>query len=307
MSDISPIRHTWFLDGLTADLSMVHRIEEYLYAGRSPYQGIEVIRTGSFGVCLVLDGKIQSSEADEFIYHEALVQPVMITHPGPRTVLIAGGGEGATLREALRHRSVERVTMVDLDEQVVDVCRRHLPAWSDGAFDDPRAELIVGDARKFVEETPRRFDVIIIDLPDPLEVGPAQLLYTREFYAAVKRCLAPGGIVSVQSEASRWCDLQAFVAIVRTIGEVFTRVAPYQVHVPSFSSLWGFTSASDTLLATALTPGEVDARIAQRVNGALRSYDGTAHAGMFSLPRHIRTAIAQCDIVITDSRLLSVY
>ena len=104
MSDSSPIRRSWFHDALSADLGMVHRIEEYLYAGRSAYQGIEVIRMKSFGACLVLDGKIQSSEADEFVYHEALVHPAMITHPAPRTVLIAGGGEGATLREVLKHR-----------------------------------------------------------------------------------------------------------------------------------------------------------------------------------------------------------
>lgn len=307
MNETSPIRNSWFHDALSPDLAMVHRIDEYLYSGRSPYQGIEVIRTGSFGVCLVLDGKIQSSQADEFVYHEALVQPAMLAHPEPRTVLIAGGGEGATLREALRHHSVERVTMVDLDEQVVSVCKQYLPAWSNGAFDDPRTELIVGDARRFMEETPRRFDVIIIDLPDPLEVGPAQLLYTREFYSAARRCVAPGGIISVQSESSRWYDLQAFVAIVRTIGDVFRIVSPYQVHVPSFSSLWGFTCASESLSAAALDPAEIDARIARRVTGQLRSYDGAAHAGMFSLPKHIRTEIAATNTVITDSHPLCVY
>ncbi|TFH36117.1 MAG: polyamine aminopropyltransferase, partial [Dehalococcoidia bacterium] len=257
MSDSSPIRRTWFHDALSPDLGMIHRVEEYLYAGRSDYQGIEVIRTRSFGACLVLDGKIQSSEADEFIYHESLVQPAMIAHAEPRDVLIAGGGEGATLREVLKHGSVRQVTMVDLDEQVVSVCRRYLPSFSAGAFDDPRTELIVGDARRFVEESPRTFDVIIIDLPDPLEIGPAQLLYTREFYTAVKSRLAPGGIVSVQSESSRWYDLQAFVAIVRTIGDVFSHTAPYQVHMPSFSSLWGFTTASETLMPEAMSRGEV--------------------------------------------------
>lgn len=307
MSDASPIRQSWFHDALSADLGVVHRIEECLYAGRSVYQGIEVIRTRSFGVCLVLDGKIQSSEADEFIYHEALVQPAMIAHPEPRTVLIAGGGEGATLREVLKHRSVEKATMVDLDEQVVSVCRHYMPAFSAGAFDDPRTEFIVGDFRKFAEESPRTFDVIIIDLPDPMEVGPAQLLYTREFYTAVRNRLAPGGIMTVQSESSRWYDLQAFIAIVNTIGDVFTRAAPYQVHIPSFSSLWGFTSASETAAAGALSREEVDARIERRVKGLLRSYDGQAHAGMFALPKHIRTAIEACDTVITDASPLSVY
>lgn len=307
MSDASPIRHSWFHDALNPDLGMIHRVDEYLYAGRSAYQGIEVIRTRSFGTCLVLDGKIQSSEADEFIYHEALVQPAMLTHPGPRTVLIAGGGEGATLREVLRHRTVEQATMVDLDEQVVSVCRQYLPSFSNGAFDDPRAQLIVGDARKFMEESEWTFDVIIIDLPDPLEVGPAQMLYTREFYSAVKRCLAPGGIISVQSESSRWYDLQAFVAIVHTIGDVFRHTAPYQAHIPSFSSLWGFTCASDDLSAAAMSREDVDSRIAQRVDGTLRSFDGRSHIGMFSLPRHIRNALDSADTIVTDSSPLSVY
>jgi spermidine synthase len=307
MSDTSPIRQSWFHDGLSSDLGVVHRIEEFLYTGRSAYQGIEVIRTRSFGVCLVLDGKIQSSEADEFIYHEALVQPAMIAHPEPRTVLIAGGGEGATLREVLKHRSVDKATMVDLDEQVVSVCRKYMPSFSAGAFDDPRTELVVGDFRKFALESPRTFDVIIIDLPDPLEVGPAQLLYTREFYTAVKNRLAPGGIMTVQSESSRWYDLQAFIAIVNTIGDVFTRTAPYQVHIPSFSSLWGFTSASETLAAGVLSREEVDARIERRVKGLLRSYDGQTHTGMFALPKHIRAAVEACDTVITDASPLSVY
>jgi len=307
MSKSTPLKCTWFFDGVSPNLTVMHRVQDCLYSTRSQYQNIEVIRTASFGVCLVLDGKIQSSEVDEFVYHEALVQPVMITHPKPRTVLIAGGGEGATLREVLRHHSVEHATMVDLDEQVVEVCRQYLPAWSNGAFDDPRTELVLGDARKFMEQTPRKYDVIIIDLPDPLEVGPAQLLYTREFYTLVKRCLANGGIISVQSESSGWKDLKAYAAIIRTIGQVFSRVAPYQVDIPSFSGLWGFTSASDSLLTTELSPDEVDARIAQRVNGPLRSYDGTTHMGMFALPRHIRKAVAEYDIVITDSQPLSVY
>ena len=307
MSDSSPIRRSWFHDALSADLGMVHRIEEYLYAGRSAYQGIEVIRMKSFGACLVLDGKIQSSEADEFVYHEALVHPAMITHPAPRTVLIAGGGEGATLREVLKHRSVERATMVDLDDEVVSVCRQHLPSFSAGAFEDARTELIVGDFRRFVEESPRTFDVIIIDLPDPLEIGPAQLLYTREFYAAVRSRLAPGGIISVQSESSRWYDLDAFIAIVRTISDVFPRVAPYQTHIPSFSSLWGFTTASESLWAPAVNRDDIDDRIIRRVTEQLRSYDGQTHAGMFSLPRHIRAAVEGATTVITDSHPLSVY
>ncbi len=307
MNDNLPPKRTWFYDALTPDLGIAHRVDAFLYSGRSDYQGIEIIRTRSFGTCLVLDGKIQSSEADEFIYHEALVHPAMIAHPQPRKVLIAGGGEGATLREILRHHSVEQATMVDLDEQVVAICRQFLPSFSDGAFEDPRTEFIVGDARRFVEDSPRTFDVIVIDLPDPLEVGPAQLLYTCEFYSAARNRLAPGGIISVQTESSRWYDLDAFVAIVRTIREAFRFVAPYQVHVPSFSSLWGFVTASDSLRPETLSVGEVDRRIAQKLRRELRSYDGTSHRSMFSLPKHIRTAVDNAETVITDNSPLSVY
>jgi len=307
MSDNVPDKRTWFHDGLTPDLGMVHRVDSYLYSGRSAYQAIEVIRTRSFGTCLVLDGKIQSSEADEFVYHEALVQPVMMTHPDPRSVLVAGGGEGATLREVLKHSTVEKVTMVDLDDEVVKVCRQYLPSFSAGAFDDPRTELIVGDARAYMQESTQKYDVIIIDLPDPLEAGPAQLLYTREFYSFVRDRLAPGGAMAVQSESSRWYDLDAFAAIVRTLQDVFTFVSPYQMHMPSFSSLWGFTLASDTLQPMSLSPAEIDVRIASRVPGQLRAYDGTTHVGLFSIAKHIRDAATAAGRVVTDASLLDVY
>ena len=306
MSKNGPVKRTWFHDSLTPDLEMVHRVEESLYSGRSAYQAIEVIKTRSFGTCLVLDGKIQSSEADEFIYHETLVHPAMIAHPGPRHVLIVGGGEGTTLREVLRHNTVQQATMVDLDEQVVSVCRQWLSSFSAGSFEDPRTEFIVGDARKFVEESTRTFDAIIIDLPDPLEVGPAQLLYTREFYSAVRNRLAPGGIISVQSESSCWYDSEAFTAIVRTLREVFVHVAPYQAHIPCFSGLWGFTAASDTLDPTPLLPGEIDERVARRVAGELRAYDGLTHVGLFALPRHLRSQLDGANRVLTDEEPLSV-
>ncbi len=307
MSDNVPDKHTWFHDGLTPDLGTLHKVDAILYSGRSAYQSIEVMRLRSFGTCLVLDGKIQSSEADEFVYHEALVHPAMLSHPGPRSVLIAGGGEGATLREVLRHKTVENVTMVDLDDEVVSVCRQYLPSFSASAFDDPRVDLIVGDARKFMEQSDLRFDAIIIDLPDPLEAGPAQLLYTREFYSFVRDRLADGGIAAIQSESSRWYDLDAFVAIVRTLRDVFKFVSPYQAHIPSFSSLWGFTAVSDSLQPELMEAAEIDRRIAARISSPLRSYDGTTHRGMFALPRHIRSSIDAAGAVLTDERPLAVY
>ena len=164
MKDSDPDKHKWFSDYISPDLTMLHSIKERIYSGRSKFQSIDIVSTGSFGVCLILDGKIQSSEADEFIYHEALVHPAMLTHPQPERVFIAGGGEGATLREVLAHKTVKKAVMVDIDEEVVSLCRRFLPSWHQNAFADPRAELHFVDARKYLEQINDKIEDIIIDL-----------------------------------------------------------------------------------------------------------------------------------------------
>ena len=307
MKDSRPDRHKWLHDELSPDITMLYSIRQVLYSGQSKYQSIEIVDTGSFGVCLVLDGKIQSSESDEFIYHESLVHPVMLAHPAPERVFIAGGGEGATLREVLSHRAVKKAVMVDIDEQVVDVCRRFLPSFHQNSFDDPRAELHFADARKFLEDKRQEFDVIIIDLADPLEDSPSRLLYTLEFYQLVMRSLRPGGIVVVQSESAGWADLQCFVAIVNTLRHVFPIVCPYQVHIPSFVDMWGFTSASRVLDLEQLTTEEVDCRISSRVSRDLKAYDGLSHQSMLLFPRHIRRRMEMAERIITDSSPVSVY
>ena len=300
-------KHNWFPDHISPDLTVMHSIREKIYSGRTKFQSVDIIKTGGFGTCLILDGKIQSSESDEFIYHEALVHPAMLTHPQPERVFIAGGGEGATLREVLKHKTVKRVVMVDIDEEVVDLCRRFLPLWHEKAFDDPRTELHFVDARKYLDESSEEFDVIIIDLADPLEEGPARLLYTEEFYRLVKQRLGPAGIMSVQAESSEWANLDNFAAIVSTLGNVFPVACPYQVHVPAFLGLWGFVSASQSLDPSQLTPEEIDTRIATRISRELKSYDGLTHQAMFTLPKHIRQQLAASKRVITDQEPISAY
>jgi len=307
MKDSDPDKHSCFSDNISPDLTMLHSIKERIYSGRSKFQSVEIIDTGSFGVCLVLDGKIQSSEADEFIYHEALVHPAMLTHPQPERVFIAGGGEGATLREVLAHKTVKKAVMVDIDEEVVSLCRRFLPSWHQNAFDDPRAELHFVDARKYLDESSDKFDVIIIDLADPLEQGPARLLYTREFYQIVKQKLGTDGIMSVQAEPAEWRNLDNFTAIVHTLSQVFPIARPYQVHVPSFLGLWGFVAASQSLDPSELTPEEIDARISTRISKKLKSYDGLTHQAMFTIPKHIRQQLAVSQRIITDKQPISAY
>ncbi len=307
MKDQDPDKHRWFHDHISPGLTMLHSIKEVIYSGRSKFQSIDIINIGSFGICLVLDGKIQSSEVDEFIYHEALVHPVMLAHPKPEKVFIAGGGEGATLREVLAHNSVKKAIMVDIDKEVVDVCHRFLPSFHQNSFDDPRAKLHFVDARKYLEESSEKFDVIIIDLADPLAQGPARLLYTQEFYDIVKQRLQPDGIMSVQAESADWVELQNFTAIVSTLNSVFSVVRPYQAHIPSFLGLWGFVSASESLAPTKLAPEEVDARISARLSKELKSYDGLTHQAMFTIPKHIRHQLATTKKVITDEEPISAY
>ena len=308
MSDSDPDNeHKWFHDHLTPNLTALHSIREKIYSGQTRFQSVQIIDTDSFGVCLVLDGKVQSSESDEFIYHEALVHPAMLTHPHPEKVFIAGGGEGATLREVLAHKTVKKAVMVDIDEEVVGISRRFLPSWHRNSFDDPRTELHFSDARGYLEEETDEFDVIIIDLVDPLEGGPARLLYTKEFYRAVGRRLGPNGIMSVQSESAEWANLDNFTAIASTLSSVFSVARPYRVHVPSFLGMWGFVSASQTLDPRDLTPEEVDRRISTRIAGEPRSYDGLTHRAMFTIPKHIRQKLASCDRIITDAEPISAY
>ncbi len=297
----NPDRSKWLHDEVSSDLVQLHSIKHVLYSGRTEFQSIDIIDTGSFGICLVLDGKIQSSEMDEFIYHEALVHPAMLSHSHPETVFIAGGGEGATLREVLAHNTVKKVTMIDIDKQVIDVCRQFLSAIHQGSFDDSRAEIYFTDARKYLEETRDKFDVIIIDLVEPLETGPACLLYTQEFYQLIKEKLNPGGIMSVQSGASGWTNLNNFTAIINTLKSVFSLVCPYQIYIPSFVDMWGFATASQTLDSSRLSPAEIDSRISASISKELRSYDGLSHQALFTLSKHLRQELAAIERVITDS------
>ena len=282
----------WVIETVLPDLAIMLKVDDVLYSGHTGFQRVEVVHSDVYGRSLLLDGKTQSTERDEHIYHETLVHPALVMHPDPRHVFIGGGGEGGTLREILAHRSVEQVVMVDLDQQVVDLCREHLPQHHQGAFDDPRAELVFGDARAYLENSSQQFDVMIMDLVDPLEGGPAYLLYTEEYYNIARARLKPGGMLVTQSGPAGYLSLhECFTTIFKTLDTVFAEAAPYHTHVPSFITLWGFTVASDAPLPR-LTPAEVDERVAARLAKPLRHYDGETHTAMFALPRFIREGIA---------------
>jgi len=289
------------LETIFPDLAVMLQVREVLHSGHTAYQQVEVLESETFGRSLVLDGKTQSTERDEFVYHEALVHPAMSAHPGPHTVFIGGGGEGGTLREALSHRSVERVVMLDLDTEVVELCRRFLPNHHQGSFDDSRLDLRHEDARGFLENTQESFDVMIMDLVDPLEGGTAYQLYTEEYYQIVKSRLNPGGIMVTQSGPAGLLSYEeCFTTIYNTLNSVFDQVVPTQVHVPAFQTMWGMILASDSPMDQ-LSNDQVDERIAERVNRELKFYDGETHRNMVSLPKYLRQGLKDESRINSDA------
>jgi spermidine synthase len=292
----------WFHDTISPYFVQMHGVRDIMYSGRTRFQLVQIVETASFGKCLILDGKLQSSEKDEFIYHEALVHPALITHPGPANVFIAGGGEGATLREALRHRLVERVVMVDIDQEAVDICRRLLPSLNQQSFDDRRAHIFYLDAKEYLANSKEQFDVMILDLTDPIEEGLSYLLYTKEFYRVAEERLAPRGILCVQAGSCNWGETGVYLAVHSTLRSVFSNVSPYQAHVPSFGGEWGFILASQDqeLNPVTLSAEEVDGQISTRLSSELQFYDGLCHRGMFCLPLYLRRDISRSHTVIAN-------
>ncbi|MDP6347619.1 MAG: polyamine aminopropyltransferase, partial [Dehalococcoidia bacterium] len=289
----------WLNENITPAIVQRTRVEAALYRGRSAYQSIEVLELAELGRSLILDGKTQSTEEDEFVYHEALVHPALVAHHSPRRVFIAGGGEGATLREVLRHRTVRQAVMVDIDREVVEICRRLLPKHHQGSFEDPRTQLLFEDAYNYLAGVKDGFDAAFLDLTDPTEEGPSHPLFTREFLELVRDSLAPQGVMVVQAGPASAISHGSFAAINHTLADVFPRAFAYVASVPSFGGQWGFAMGSMEPDPTSLSQQEIDLRLEKRVTGELRFYDGVAHTGMFSLPKFLRQALAREKRIIT--------
>lgn len=278
-----------------------HAYRGIIYHTRSKIQEITIVDTYTFGRCLVLDRGIQSAEADEYIYHEAIVHPSMILHPNPEHILILGGGEGATLREVFKYPMVKNAVMVDIDTDMITCAKTYLPSFHAGAFDDPRAEIVINDGRKYLEHTNKRFDVIIIDINDPLEGSPSSLLFTVEFYRIAAEKLKENGILVVQSGAASTVENTIFTSICNTLRKVFPHVFPYVTFIPSYATQWGFTLSTYRPGNLDITANEIDNRILSRVKGMLKFYDSITHHAIFNLPKYLREEIQKQTRVISDN------
>ena len=274
----------WFEEAIYAHATQKLEISRVLFRSESEHQNILVFENPTFGRVLALDDVVQVTEGDEFIYHEMMAHVPLLAHGAAEDVLIVGGGDGGLLEEVLKH-PVKRVTMVEIDRTVVDLAQRWLPSICRGAFDDPRAELVIADGARFAAETEARFDLVLVDSTDP--IGPGEALFRREFYAACKRCLKPGGILVTQNGVA-FVQGEELTSSWRHFDALFRDAAAYTVAVPTY--IWGF-------MALGWASDEPDHRrrpleaLEERYAAAgleTRYYNPALHRGAFALPNYIR-------------------
>ena len=274
----------WFSEYQTKALKLSTKIKDVLYTGNSEYQEIQILDTEEFGRALILDNTYQTTERDEFIYHELISHPALFTHPNPKKVLVIGGGDGGTVREVVKHKSVEKVDFVELDEKVVEVCKKYLPTLS-CEIDSEKVNTIFTDGIKYVAETEERYDVIIVDCPDP--VGPAKGLFEKEFYKNVYKCLNDDGVMVQQTEGPLFNkdlikDIQTYL---KDAG--FNIIKPLVYAIPTYpSGFWSFTLASKKY-----NPLEVPSeKIKEKLEDMeTKYYDEDVHKGVFlAVPKFLK-------------------
>jgi len=289
----------FYLETFTADFFRQLKVDKIYYQGKTEYQLVQLFHNRIFGKILFLDGKIQSAQIDEFIFHESLVHPALMTHVAPRKVLIVGGGEGATLREALRHSAVERAVMVDIDKKLVELCQEHMPEWSAGAFSDSRTQLIFGDARRYMERTEQKFDVIISDLTEPVKEGPSVYLFTKDFFEKIFNALNEDGVFVLQAGGTDPFYNRFFASCARTLEEIFPLVRPYWTFIFSFNNPWGFILASKKTDPLEQDEKVISERMRSRGIKGLKFYHPGFHQSLFSLPVYLIKALKKGK-VLTD-------
>lgn len=290
----------WFVEFFTKGEFHAHQIKRYIASYKTEFQTATLVETYSFGKVLIIDRETQSSELDEFIYHESLVVPaILVSRKTPTTFAILGGGEGATAREILNYKPAQKVVMADIDHNILKFARKYLEKWHRGSFDDDRLILLVQDAKKFIENTNIKFDIIYSDLPSPIEGGPAYQLYTIEFYNILKQKLNKNGIFSLQAGPAHILQLEMHCALYHTLKRVFKNVFSYTSYIPSYDMPWSYIIASDC----EITPKRelIKKRSTQFIE-EFKHIDTENFESFFNIPKYMKNEIEKNKLIITKEK-----
>ncbi|MGK2741550.1 polyamine aminopropyltransferase [Tepidicaulis sp. LMO-SS28] len=275
----------WVTETLHDGLRCAFRADEVIYEEETEHQHLVIFENVKFGRVMSLDGITQVTEKDEFVYHEMMSHVPILAHGNAKKVLIIGGGDGGVLREVLRHKTVEKCTMVEIDRSVVDMCVEYLPMISAGAFDDPRTDLVIADGAKFVAETDERYDVVIVDSTDP--VGPGAILFSEEFYKNAKRCMAGGGIIVTQNGVP-FLQGDELTGTMGAFAKLFASRSCYLATIPTYvfgAMALGWGSDNEALLDV---PVEVLQERFAKLEGETLYYTPEVHKGAFALPPYVK-------------------
>lgn len=280
----------WYTETLHKNWRQTFNIKEKLYEVDTGEQHLLIFDNETFGKVLALDGVIQTTEGDGFIYHEMISHVPLLAHGDVKKVLIIGGGDGGVLREVLRHNTVERAVLVEIDESVITFSKKHLSSLSEGAFEDPRVQIVIQDGCKFVKETPEKFDVIICDSTDP--IGPGAVLFTAEFYGDCHKLLAEGGIF-VNQNGAPFVQPDELVDTYNKRKLHFADVGFYLGVIPTYvGGFMAFGWATDRKENRDVTVEELEKRLAN-VEGELKYYTPSIHKASFALPKFIQQKVGK--------------
>eukprot|EP00189_Rhodosorus_marinus_P011875 CAMPEP_0184740456 /NCGR_PEP_ID=MMETSP0315-20130426/3476_1 /TAXON_ID=101924 /ORGANISM="Rhodosorus marinus, Strain UTEX LB 2760" /LENGTH=302 /DNA_ID=CAMNT_0027210143 /DNA_START=129 /DNA_END=1037 /DNA_ORIENTATION=+ len=290
----------WITEHLTPYGTVSHGVKQLYASKQTKYQSMIIADIGPYGKALVLDGRIQTTTGDEYLYHEPIIHLPSLLHGRPKKVLILGGADLGAAREALKWKTVEEVVVIDIDGDVVELCAKHLPEIAQDSADDERCKLIIGDALKYIDETDEKYDVIIGDLTDPIENSPSIELFTRSFYEKIKQCLNESGVYVTQAGTISLQEEKVFPRVANTLKTLFKEVVPFSSFIPTYGTPLGFLVSSDSKLVINLTPDEIDEKLDSNLHKGretLRFLDGTSFLGLFGLPANVRSSIQSESIV----------
>ncbi len=289
--------NSFFDEYITPTLKRSIKVKKVLYSKITKYQQIDVIDTYDFGKVLFLDKRFQTSEKEEYFYHESLIHPAFMMHPSPKNVLLIGGGDGGSLEEICKYKEVESIDMIELDEEVVWVAQTYLKSICKDAFEDPRVKLFFQDGRSFLEKTDKKYDVIVLDLTDPLE--PSKFLYTKEFYELCKSKLKPKGILTLHNDTPFFFP-EAFNVITKTLKAVFSKVKQFVTYIIGYGFDFAFSLCFEDLLEP--THEQLIQRFEKRKIKDLLFYSPKNHQTLFNLPPYINKILEiPCRISTDDS------